>query len=410
MIKTAKSPLLWVVFFSIIFLNSQIVFFNVHNPMSIRGLQEVFNVSLFLSFFVLMYFSQLRNEKIDSNIIIFSYLIIIAYITDALFSYLSYGQPFILGLIESRRILAGFILIPVYIALRKKVLNTSNILLMLYVSGLITAFIAVLVNFGLLPELMPLEKREGAFREDRMSIGTYYLVFSALLANYYFFTTRFKFSNFIALLFLLFVLVTVTQTRNVLFATLLTIVFINFFILKKYVTQAVLIIGALAAIGVVYLISPEIVTRYLEVYLSMFSSESTSESVRFVTYTIILENLYLDYFMPKGSLSLLWGGGFNSYYGHHFFLSDVGLLGSFFRYGLFAFVIWFVLVFVMYKAYKEIPLYLDSVRYIFIAWSVYFVITLPLSAPLEYRGYILGLIIALAVGSKYSLNERGTHE
>lgn len=58
------------------------------------------------------------------------------------------------------------------------------------------------------------------------------------------------------------------------------------------------------------------------------------DSVRTHTASVILSELWKNGWMGMGSLSLQWNGGFHSVYDPHFFLTDVGMLGEFYRFGM----------------------------------------------------------------------------
>jgi len=62
--------------------------------------------------------------------------------------------------------------------------------------------------------------------------------------------------------------------------------------------------------------------------------EATGQtSVRDVTVSIILDAIRDNHYFGMGALSLQWQGGFSAIYNSHFYLSDVGLFGVYYRYG-----------------------------------------------------------------------------
>ncbi|MEY8213288.1 MAG: hypothetical protein RPR97_02265, partial [Colwellia sp.] len=105
------------------------------------------------------------------------------------------------------------------------------------------------------------------------------------------------------------------------------------------------------------------------------------------------------YFMPLGALSEMWGGGFHRIYGENFYLADVGIFGTLYRYGLVGLILQ-----ILGAGYIIIHFIRASAKpgsQVFQMMGLLLLLMTPLSAPVEYNSGILAIILFWLV----SLNE-----
>src|SRR3546814_3303493 len=82
--------------------------------------------------------------------------------------------------------------------------------------------------------------------------------------------------------------------------------------------------------------------------------EGVEDGARSVTISLIFDHLDQVNWLPSGSLSLMWQDGFIPYFGEHFFLSDVGVFGTLFRFGFLTFFVIPMTLFVYQRIAKNI--------------------------------------------------------
>ena len=379
--------------FILILFNSQILSGTGGNPFGIKGVQEILYVVL-LIFSILYIFQRLTTEsRVFMTDALVLGLVISGLIYSALSSNLHFGQPILYGLFEERRILAFLIYFPVIWALRHSSITVQQLLSWIVISAIICSFLSIMVYIGLVPPIKVKEVSPLLLREERYGIGQFYIAFSVLIV-----ASRISLSelisNFFLLILFLGVLIVIVQTRQILIALL-----IGLFILRgplRFILWSTLPI--LLAIFTYTYIQPATVflDKYITLATQIFSDDYISESARSLTIKTIEQEFLNGAWFGSGALSPLWQGGFPKIYHSNFYLADVGVFGSLYKFGLLA--IPFYITYLLLQGNLIRNIYHHKYAKLITSTWVLLLVALPVAASIEYRGFLSGLLIALSIG------------
>ena len=141
-----------------------------------------------------------------------------------------------------------------------------------------------------------------------------------------------------------------------------------------------------------------LVTKYQALFGQIVSDQYVAQSARAQTISSIFAEFkrYDAAWFGSGCLSSNWHGGFDSVYAANFYLADVGIIGTFYKFGvlsLFLLFLYFMLQFSALLAARGHP----DFRFV-LATCALVAIVMPVGAPLEYRGFITGLLLAVSIG------------
>src|SRR5699024_8170633 len=131
---------------------------------------------------------------------------------------------------------------------------------------------------------------------------------------------------------LLLTLVFATQTRQLI---VLCLAFTLFSLRAKAVVWA----ASLCVLLSPFFFFPELL-EILGLNVEFYGSNlecDVVDGVRIITIASVFCHLDLVNWLPSGSLSLMWQDGFIPYFGEHFFLSDIGIIVTLFRFGFLTF-------------------------------------------------------------------------
>lgn len=200
---------------------------------------------------------------------------------------------------------------------------------------------------------------------------------------------------------LLLTLVFATQTRQLI---VLCLAFTLFCLRAKAVIWA----ASLAILLSPFYFYPsllEILGLNVEFYDS--SLESVEDGARSHTIAAIFAHLDQVNWLPSGSLSLMWQDGFIPYFGEHFFLSDVGIIGTLFRFGFLTFLIVPMTLFVYHRIAKNIA---SDMTFIYATMLAFFVIW-PLNGFFEYGQPVFALLFVIhALRARHLRSQERIHE
>jgi hypothetical protein len=133
--------------------------------------------------------------------------------------------------------------------------------------------------------------------------------------------------------------------------------------------------------------------QYIKFLLLIDSAINSGFSVRDWTTSIILDELYNNYFIGMGALSLQYNGGFSTVYNEYFYLSDVGIYGLVYRFGFFGvFFIPLLYVYVAFLLYKSRYFYFSKIYFLCFLSHI---ILIKYSALATYGGAELALVFAI---------------
>lgn len=378
-----------------------------HNPIGIRPLTEMY-LALCMGFALLLLFSATENTAREFRLLlyygIFTCVVFIG--GPMIFAYFTYGQPLLYGFIEERRVLFCLGFAPL-LYFGKRVTGSQFERAILY-TALLAAVLSWGFKFGLVPDWR--EEVASYDRPDRSSIGAHLLCFAFFYCVQLWSlgespldgSKRSKNVYLLVAVFLLLTLVFATQTRQLI---LLCLVFTLFYLRARAVLWA-LCVGVFIAPLVLY---PEVL-KMAGLDLSFYNEQldqGVEDTVRSNTINSIFGHLDIVNWLPSGSLSLMWQDGFIPYFGEHFFLSDVGLFGDMFRFGLLTFIVLPVTFFVYNRIAKSLD---PNMSFTYPAILAYMVIW-PLNSLTAYTQSIIAMLFVLhALKAQYARSQERNYE
>ena len=132
---------------------------------------------------------------------------------------------------------------------------------------------------------------------------------------------------------------------------------------------------------------------YIELFSQLLSSNYLQSSWRVLSIREVILSTQAGGIFGHGSLSLIWQEGFHRVIGEHFFLADIGIIGTFYRYGLFGIFWYLVWMVIQLTLIAKMPA--GSRRRSDFAILLFLIVLLPVAAPFEYRGFVTGVLLAM---------------
>jgi len=257
-------------------------------------------------------------------------------VTSALLANLNFGQPLIYGFLEERRSLlwlSFFIALFLLIKTNPTQLQVENYFIY-------SAIFASVVGFAYYLNIIPdnanvafqvdeVEWGNNPLRPDRYRIGSGYISIAV-------YTLLYRLKNDLSMKRLLLVLYfaaylwLVIQTRG----TMVLWTIGALWIFRNRIDSLVKV-GGLAAIILVgsFFLVPEFYVEQYEKFNALLFEATEGPGVRDNTISIIMREVRENAYIGLGALSLQWNGGFYNLYNPHFYLSDVGIVGVYHRFG-----------------------------------------------------------------------------
>lgn len=319
--------------FLLLFLNSACLFLTDDKKAGIPYLRELFIVVIVLGASVLL-LTWRRAQQSRAGLWVLLFGLAVPMLS-VLLAALNFDQPFGFGLLEERRSFLYLLFFPMLFLLVKAHPTQTQLERFLLCCALACVGVGYLYYFGVLPENNDVsftvdEKDYGInpLRPNRFSIGAPYVSACAFMLMY-----RLKRSmswlDLALLLLLASYLWLVLQTRN----TMLIWAVAGIWIFRSRV-------GLLAKLGLLagallvatYFLAPDFFAAQLDRFDALLF-EAREPGVRNVTTQIVIEEVARNGLIGMGALSLQWQGGFSRLYNGYFYLSDVGLLGVYYRFG-----------------------------------------------------------------------------
>jgi len=320
--------------FILLFLNSACLFLTDNKKAGLPYLRELFIIAVVVSALgLLLVWRRAHQSRAALWIVSFGLLLPLL---SALLANAKFGQPLLYGLLEERRSFLYLLFFPALFLMMKARPTQDELERFFLTSGLACVLVGYLYYFGVLAENNDVafnvdDKDYGLnpLRPNRFSIGAAYVSVCAYMLMY---RIRRAYSLGSVLLLLLFAsyLWLVLQTRN----TMLMWVLGGIWIFRA--RWGVLLKTGVAVIGIVlvaYFIAPDFFENQYQQFNALIGEATTEGGVRVTTSDIVLREVPANYYVGMGALSLQWQNGFARLYNAYFYLSDVGLLGVFYRFG-----------------------------------------------------------------------------
>jgi len=397
-------------YFFLILLNSGILFLNNHQRTGVPFVNELFFAMLILMLFWLLLKHDHWFFNFHINVKMLCYIALI-FILPALFAWLKFGQPVIYGLMEERRTLAFLVFFPVFYGLCVRHITVDDVIRFIKISAVLCMLLSCLYVFGVLATntnqdvafstLDMANVSESDLRvATRLPVGSQYVVFALLIVLFR--MAEFRDDRFDGLFALSAIgyLYFIHQTRGILMVVaaviLLLLLFKPKFLLRMIIPMMLVVLLLVSlSIGTDILHSQyDKVSSLIEDLMNPMESR-----VRYFTSLIIFPELWDNYGLGMGSLSVQWQQGFLNYYNEGFYLSDVGMIGLFYRFGIVSVVVLFLYYHMFWSGMREShSLELKGMVWIYVLSGI---LLFFYDSKMLWGGGIIGLLFAILYYEKY---------
>ncbi|WP_313433266.1 hypothetical protein [Stutzerimonas nitrititolerans] len=377
-----------------------------HNPYGITMVNELYlAICLCLTAFLILAMADEASREIRILMYYCLYSTVVFLVLPAVFAYFTYGQPIVYGLIEERRILFCLGFVP--LLLLSKRVSTLQFERALIYAALVAAFLSWCFKFGVIPDLRDEVRSDD--RPDRSSIGPFLICFGYFYCIQIWSKGKSPINDakrnrnlyLVIAAVLLLTLVFATQTRQLI---VLCLAFTLFCLRAKAVIWA----ASLCVLLSPFYLYPSLL-EMLGLNIEFYDNalDGIEDGVRSTTVSMIFDHLNLVNWLPSGSLSLMWQDGFIPYFGEHFFLSDVGIIGTLFRFGFLTFLI----VPLSLLVYRNIARNIGTdMQFLYSVMLALFVIW-PLNGLFEYgQPVIATLFVIHAMKARHLRSQEKVHE
>jgi hypothetical protein len=141
-------------------------------------------------------------------------------------------------------------------------------------------------------------------------------------------------------------------------------------------------------------VNEEFLIRYYDMFSTLSSADYLRDSARVLTSLQIYHEIANGDPWGHGALSLMWRGGFHHLYGENFFLADVGIIGTIFRFGILAIPILVFASWILVRSIRTLPK--GEVRRTVAYGIIFSFLLMPTAGLVVYRGFFLGILLAIA--------------
>lgn len=375
--------------FLLILLNSQILRGKSTNPLGIDGLQEILYLVLGIWAVCSLWLQQTSKGSVRSLDIYVLVLVLVPSLYGSMLAMLTYGQPPVYGILEERRIFAVLIYFPIRTMLDRKWVSMDDFEKYVVITAIICAILSIGILLRIIPTIQAINTSEIALRGERISIGSGWIALSIpfLMSSQAPFITRWR---LLLLPLAIFTLLLIVQSRQLIVLSLIA----TLFVMRG--PRAVLLLTLLITAAYIAILSIPALNERIMIIIQLFSeavsNNYTTSSWRALSYAHVLES-WSNEKWGHGSLSPFWKSGFERAIGGFFYLADIGIVGTLFRYGIpgiLLYIFWGVLQFRLIRSISD-----RRKRALMGALFLFTLMGMPVAAPLEYRGYISGMLLGL---------------
>jgi hypothetical protein len=309
---------------------------------------------------------------------------------------LNFGQPLIYGLLEERRNFLYLVFFPTLFLLIKTSPTQQQLEKFFLYSGLACATIGFLYYLGIIPENSNISfqvdyKDAGSanLRPDRYRIGSAYVGICAFMLMYSL-KQHVTLAKLGILLFFTAYLWLVLQTRQ----TMLIWALAGLWIFRDRIDSLLKVsLLGITLLVVSYFMAPEFYYAQYVQFNALLLEATEGPGVRGTTTGIVLDAVAENWYIGLGALSLQWNGGFSTLYNPHFYLSDVGVFGIYYRFGLLTPAIVLIYYFGFLRLMKKCP-QKGNLLSAFQLSFVFSMLNFAMSNSLMYGGSLLGVAAA----------------
>lgn len=257
----------------------------------------------------------------------------------AVLANLNFGQPLTYGVLEERRFFQYLVFFPTLFLLIMAKPTEEELGKYFLCVALICATIGFSYYLGIIPKntvasftVDDWTQYEDLLRPDRYRIGSTFVTISAFMLMYSM-RERVTMARLLILLYFVAYLWLVMQTRQ----TMLVWALAGMWIFRKRIDSLMkMAVLGVVILGISYFLMPEFYVQQYERFHALLFEATSGPGVRDLTKATIVDAVSGNNFIGMGALSLQWNGGFSRLYNSHFYLSDVGIFGVYYRYGFLA--------------------------------------------------------------------------
>ncbi|MEX5451467.1 hypothetical protein [Stutzerimonas stutzeri] len=260
-------------------------------------------------------------------------------VVSAVLANLNFGQPLPYGLLEERRFFEYLVFFPMlFLLIMAQPTQEELGKYVLYVA-LTCATVGFSYYLGIIPQNTVVSfavddwtQYEDLLRPDRYRIGSAFVSISAFMLMYSM-KERVTVGRLLILLYFVAYLWLVMQTRQ----TMLVWAVAGLWIFRKRIDSLMKMSAlGITILAVSYFLVPEFYVAQYERFHALLFEATSGPGVRDRTVATIIEAISNNNYIGMGALSLQWNGGFSTVYNQHFYLSDVGVFGVYYRFGFLA--------------------------------------------------------------------------
>jgi len=385
----------------LLLLASGVTFAKVHNPVGVPYSQEMFILLLFAFAFLYLSGCLIQNITIPSAGVVVLLLVLFYLTMSPLLAKYMLHQPYIYGVIEERRVAMLLVFFPVYYLMRGRGVSADR--LTQIIVAIAVAASAVMVVSSMTASGGDAAAAGDDLREGRMGAGVAFVALSALILLAALLTgnTQRLFPRSRRPLVISVVLLGVF-VGEILFIVQSRQTFLGIGIAAVAVAavqrgRGMLVLGLGVIAAAVAFIQSD---RLVDLFGQLVSDQYLEQSARSRAIDIIFSALRDSSYVGMGALYQGYRGGFEELYGPNFYLSDVGIFGTFYRFGFLAVIPVFLWLTVYLRVMRSVN---DMfVRVFARLYLVYFVALWPVGGVVEYRGAVAGVVLAIAAAAGWS--------
>lgn len=384
-----KTP--YLLAFVVVLINSQIFRKSGANPIGLIGFQEVFYAILFVLSLTSVCSQYSRSGKVRTLDLFVLTSVIGLSLYSAIQASITFGQPIVYGLIEERRLYAFLIYFPVYHMLRNHWISEIKLEQYIVIVAKFSMLLTFAVYIGLIPEINSVSQNLSGFRSERYAIGHHFIGVALIIILIRSKAKIISFREIISSGLLLSTLVVLVQSRQIIGGVVASLMIS----LKTRRARLLTFIFFIFLISFSFLFYD--LKLYLQNYALLFESSLSeaylTQSWRALSIAVVLNSIGLDYMTGNGALWISWNEGFHRIHGEFFFLADIGIFGTIYRYGIVGLFVYIFYFRYQWRCLKNIES--RQTKLLYSALFAMVIVAAPVSAPLEYRGFLSGFILAV---------------
>ncbi|MDA7949168.1 MAG: hypothetical protein MPJ78_17025 [Hyphomicrobiaceae bacterium] len=311
--------------------------------LAFSGLREAY-IGLCCFAAILAVIEGLHRKRFGAGDLILLLVVLAFAFGSATFAYLKFGQPVFYGLFEERRVLLFFGMFLILAAYFQFSNRPEALVGAIYWAALIYLCLGLVMQTGLLGDLASRDIPDLDPRKYRILVGSDMYSISIVIGSVMIIRHG-AWEHLVPVLVGVAGLLLISQTRSTIGIVIVAVGVIFALTSWRHFLVA-------AAGGVVGLVALFLWTKVSGGDLGVGNSVAELD-VRVTTSRTILTELEKNDWLGMGALSLQWQNGFHRIYDKHFYLSDVGVVGEFYRFGIFLFVIYGGLAIAIFSYFRQ---------------------------------------------------------